>query len=288
MNAYIRVLQAVFALTFIFSAYTKWVGPGFFEILLIDQGIVEARHIAAILTRLIIGLELSLGIFLLTPFYKKTTLWLSLGLLFIFTAHLFYLWAIGDTDNCGCFGEMISMSPQESIFKNALLMVLNGILLYFQKKTSKNNTALVVIPLTSLVFVFVTAPIKTLEVSTFQSFTHFENKGIVDLTQGERFVAVFNTECEHCQEAAIHLVNLQKQYSNFPTIFVLFFSEGTMTPEEFNFLTGSSFPYTSIDVNSFFDLIGNSPPRLYRIMNGQITDIWDEDLGKNVENKLKN
>ena len=288
MNAYIRVLQAVLALTFIFSAYTKWVGPGFFEILLIDQGIVEARHIAAILTRLIIGLELSLGIFLLTPFYKKTTLWLSLGLLFIFTAHLFYLWAIGDTDNCGCFGEMISMSPQESIFKNALLMVLNGILLYFQKKTSKNNTALVVIPLTSLVFVFVTAPIKTLEVSTFQSFTHFENKGIVDLTQGERFVAVFNTECEHCQEAAIHLVNLQKQYSNFPTIFVLFFSEGTMTPEEFNFLTGSSFPYTSIDVNQFFDLIGNSPPRLYRIMNGQITDIWDEDLGKNVENKLKN
>jgi len=45
------ILQVILGGTFIFSAYSKIITPGLFEILLIDSGIIETRFIAAYLTR---------------------------------------------------------------------------------------------------------------------------------------------------------------------------------------------------------------------------------------------
>ena len=35
-----------------------------------------------------------------------------------------------------------------------------------------------------------------------------------------------------------------------------------------------------IDVNTFFDLIGSTPPRIYWIVDGQVKQYWDETLGE--------
>lgn len=42
--------------------------------------------------------------------------------------------------------------------------------------------------------------------------------------------------------------------------------------------TSSNFPYAMITAKEFFDLIGNSPLRLYWIKNGEIKEIWDKDF----------
>ena len=52
-----HILRLLFALSFLFSAYTKFFGPGYFEITLMDQGIASSRELAAHLTRFFIGLE---------------------------------------------------------------------------------------------------------------------------------------------------------------------------------------------------------------------------------------
>ena len=65
------ILQIILGGTFIFSAYSKIITPGLFEILLIDSGIIETRFIAAYLTRLLIGFELALGILIFQPNYLK-------------------------------------------------------------------------------------------------------------------------------------------------------------------------------------------------------------------------
>jgi hypothetical protein len=38
-----------------------------------------------------------------------------------------------------------------------------------------------------------------------------------------------------------------------------------------------------IDVNTFFDLIGSAPPRIYWIKDGVAKQFWDEAVGKGIQ-----
>ena len=124
-----KVLQVILAITFIFSAYSKAVGPGFFEITLMDQGLAPNRVFAGHMARFFIGLELALGILMLFPFYIRLLMQITFFMLGGFTVHLIYLWSNGDTENCGCFGEMISMTPEQSILKNFVMLII-AIIIY--------------------------------------------------------------------------------------------------------------------------------------------------------------
>ena len=69
-----HILRLLFALSFLFSAYTKFVAPGYFEITLMDQGIASSRELAAHLTRFFIGLEFALRGFAFLPvLYQKSS-----------------------------------------------------------------------------------------------------------------------------------------------------------------------------------------------------------------------
>ena len=84
-------------------------------VFLIDQGLATSRVFAGHMARFFIGLEFALGFLILLPFYLKQLMQFTFLLLGGFTAHLIYLWSIGDNENCGCFGEMISMTPEQSM-----------------------------------------------------------------------------------------------------------------------------------------------------------------------------
>jgi hypothetical protein len=89
-------------------------------------------------------------------------------------------------------------------------------------------------------------------------------------------------DCEHCQEAATTLGELQRKFKDFPELYVLFYQEGSTTVEGFESITQSTFPYAFIDVNTFFDLIGDSPPRIYYLNKGVVAEIWDADFTENI------
>ena len=279
-----RVLQYLLAITFIFSAYTKAVGPGFFEITLMDQGLASSRTFAGYMARFFIGLEFAIGFLMLLPFYVKRLMQFTFLLLGGFTAHLIYLWWIGDTENCGCFGEMISMTPEQSILKN-LVMLAVAFVIY---KTAESRTISKIIPLGFSVAIILSMwlllPMPNHEDFPFESFTQFESAGRVDLSSGEKLIAIFNLDCEHCQEAATKLGELQRKHENFPELYVLFYQEGSTNVDAFEGITQSSFPYSFIDVNTFFDLIGDSPPRVYYLKDGSVAEIWDTDFGQNIAN----
>ena len=62
MVYFVAIVRVLLGVTFLFSAYTKAVAPGFFEITLIDQGLAVTRNFAAHMTRFIIGMEFSIGL----------------------------------------------------------------------------------------------------------------------------------------------------------------------------------------------------------------------------------
>ncbi len=241
---------------------------------------------AALLTRSLIGLEITLGILLLLPYYLKKVLLFTLLILVGFTLYLFYLWAVGNTENCGCFGEMIAMSPLASILKNSVMIGLAGFLLLKMKGRNKPSwiPLFILTAVVSIVFVFL--PLKKTENFPFQSFTNFKKKGLVDLSEGQKLLAVFNLDCEHCQAAAAELGNLKDEHKNFPATYILYFQEGTTTVAAFEEQTKTDFPYALIDASQFFDLIGNSPPRIYFLNNGTIEQVWDDNFRKSIESQF--
>ena len=118
------VLRIVLGFTFILSAYSKLIAPGIVEIIIVDHGLVSSREIAAVLVRILIGLEFALGLLFFQKNYLKKII-LPAALIFLggFTVYLIYSgFILGDDQNCGCFGTMIEMSPFESIIKNILLI----------------------------------------------------------------------------------------------------------------------------------------------------------------------
>ncbi len=283
-------LQIIIGVLFLFSAYSKLISPGIFEILLIDNGIFDHRETAAFFTRLLIGSELALGLLVLQPnFLKKVIIPVIIGLLVIFTIHLSYAgFILGDTENCGCFGELIQMSPVESILKNLISIGL-AIGLFRLIKTDKKSWALpLVIAIASFAFVFTVAPIKNIKDFKFSKYRYFEGKGRIDLNKGDKLLAVFNLDCEHCQETAATIAELQKDGVMLPETYALFYEEGQFTVDDFNAITQSNFPYIKIDVNAFFDLIGAAPPRIYWLQNGEVREIWDENFRKNLETNFRN
>ena len=279
-----KTLQLLLAITFLFSAYTKAVGPGFFEITLMDQGIAPNRLIAGYLARFFIGLEFALGFLMLLPFYIKQLMQFTFFLLGGFTLHLIYLWSIGDTDNCGCFGEMISMTPEQSIIKNIIMLAISLAVFKTAETKKIKKTIPVVFSAVTIISMWIILPIPNHNEFPFDSFTRFETRGRVDLSSGEKLVAIFNLDCEHCQETAIELGKLERSVENFPEFYVLYFQEGSTSVEDFESITKSSFPYDLIEVNTFFDLIGDSPPRVYNLKDGKVLEIWDTDITRNLIN----
>ena len=273
-------LQIFLAATFLFSAYTKAVAPGFFEVLLEQQGLVPSRLHGAWATRFIIALETWLGLCLLLSFYARFILRFSFLLLVAFSVHLGYLIAIGETGNCGCFGEMISMSPLASLGKNIVLLAVNGFLLRYKFRGNKKpRITWLFLP---LLFAAATLiwPVQTQPDEVVEKLPTFEAETGIDFANGSYLVAILNLGCEHCQEAAQQIVAWQNNGIDLPQVAALFFAEGDTTVADFNTITGSNFPYQMIDVNTFFDLIGSTPPRIYWIVDGQVKQYWDETLGE--------
>jgi hypothetical protein len=282
-------VKILLGIVFLISAYTKFIAPGITEIILVDHGIVQTRELAALAVRILIGLEFGIGFLFLQPYYtKKISIVLASVFLFGFTAYLAYTGLIlKDTQNCGCFGEVIKMSPLESSIKNIVLLGLLAVLYKFTDKDRRNIVVPSAIIVVSVTAVLLLLPVQNSKDFMFSGYTNFMGEGRVDLSNGDKIIAVFNLECDHCQEVAKEVTELKRLDSTYPPVYVLFFKEAENTPESFSKLTGSNFPYAMIGVKEFFDLIGSSPPRLYWLHNGKVKEYWDSDFVKHFK-ELKN
>jgi hypothetical protein len=281
-------LRIFIGLVFLLSAYSKLIAPGIIEIILVDHGIVSSRETAAVLVHLLIGFELALGLLFFQPYsIKKIVIPASFLFLIGFTVYLVYTgFILNDKDNCGCFGELIKMPPLESIIKNIVLMGLIFVLYKFVEE-KKNYLVPVISLVLAMAVVFVAAPIKSQKDFKFAKYTSFEGKGRVDLSNGNKLVIILNLECDHCQNLVKELSALEKNAKQFPDTYALLFSEGNVNLDSFKKMTGFDFPYKMIGASEFFDLIGQSPPRIYWLQDGKLKEIWDKDFVENISKNFQ-
>jgi len=134
-------------------------------------------------SRILIGIEFALGICILLPHYlKKITIPATILLLAVFTIHLTYTTFIsGNSGNCGCFGDLIPMTPVEAIIKNIIAI---GLLVWLFKLLSADGTSnfwlLKSVGLGCILALFMVAPMKSSTTTIDNSnFTEEQSIGIV-------------------------------------------------------------------------------------------------------------
>ncbi len=137
------IIRIIIAVLFIVSAIAKMYPSPYFAIStfevkqLYSLGFTEA--IAPFFSRILIGIELALGFLILQKhFLKNFVVPITILMLAVFVGHLTYVTFLsgGNSGNCGCFGELIPMTPIEAIIKN---IVAIGLLGFLYKLLPKNN-----------------------------------------------------------------------------------------------------------------------------------------------------
>ncbi len=309
-------LRSIIAIVFLLSATAKVVAISNFEIMILQQHIVDDRMLAAYLARALIWFEFFIGFSFFQPYYfKRFFLPVSALLTMGFTGYLIYLgWVVDYQGNCGCFGDLVKMTPAESIVKNLVILLFMGILWKLHKSDPLIQNVLVpgIIGVSILAIIFILFPIKIIGksdiipstsgstsatipdtaapqkspvASRFKQFNTTDGPfGPVDLISGSCLVAMLSLDCDHCRDVARKLGEFHQ--TNPIPIFFIFMGEETQVGQ-FSQETGTRFPYKVVPPEIFFDFIGNAPPRVYWLMSGQINAFWDEEEFSNRALKQK-
>lgn len=157
------VIRFLIFVLFVFSAVAKMFPIWTFEKQLVDLGLMSWCW-APYFSRALIALELALGIMIIQPHYlKRIVIPATIGLLVLFCAHLtIEMVKHGAMNgNCGCFGQLLPMTPLEAFIKNVVTIIL---LVFVYKNTSADNKSknrfnvLLVIWLFSTLLMFVAFP----------------------------------------------------------------------------------------------------------------------------------
>ena len=150
-------------LMFMLSGIAKMFPIWAFEKQFVDLGFASWCN-APYFARFIIALEIAIGIGILQPhFLKRFVIPVTVVLLAAFCVHLtMQMIAHGAmSGNCGCFGQLIPMTPLEAFIKNVVCIAL---LLYLYKHVNEKEKGqnkfiyIIVIYLASALFMFVFFP----------------------------------------------------------------------------------------------------------------------------------
>ena len=144
------IIRILIFIVFILSAVSKMFPIWQFEKQLVDLNLFSWCQ-APYFARFIIGLELAIGIaFLQKHFVKKLVIPVTITLLAAFCIHLtMQMVQFGPMNgNCGCFGQLIPMTPLEAFIKNVITIAL---LVYLYKNSVENENSKLIYP--ALIFI---------------------------------------------------------------------------------------------------------------------------------------
>jgi hypothetical protein len=245
--------------------------------------------LAKVISRLLIGFEFSLAILILLPYYlNKIVIPTTIGLLGAFSIHLLVQVINGDASNCGCFGDLIPMTPLQALVKNILTIGLLLIPLTIFKKTlrdNKNVHPILYMGLTLSLMMFLLLPqgssVSGKEVLNGESVysNYFE-----DINSGNKLLCFFSPTCEHCMETGKELTEMSRKFPGLiPEIRILFMDEtypvnGSEKEigEYFEFI-GARYDYKVLEtteMNDIFWLKKDFPGVLY-LCNGKERVFFD-------------
>ena len=244
------IIRVLVSALFLLSAFAKLyptpmygITKVFEEGQLIPMGFNE--NIVPYISRFIIGVELFIAIAIIQKNYlRKLVIPSSIFLLILFSLHLVYSIFLGDNENCGCFGNLIPMTPIEALIKNLITL---SFLAYLYKNTiegeNNNYSKLSIQFLLILLLIFAFVPTSKQTKTGHNSFVSYvQDEDFVNL-EAKKILCFFDAGCEHCQYAARSLDSISTFITDFPPVHIIFSdSEESKIPDFFEFV-GNEYSY---------------------------------------------
>lgn len=208
---------------------------------LIPMGLPES--IVPYFSRFIIGAEIFLAITILFNNYlKRLIVPLSFIMVAVFSIHL-STQIFGDSENCGCFGDLIPMTPLEALVKNIITLVILAVIYKKSTDVREKFHNLVTLFLITSTLMFAVLPVSTASKSEGSSFINFvENEEFINL-EDRKILCFFDAGCEHCQHAARSLDSLSGLGEGFPPVHIVFSDTEQEKIPEFFEVAGNEYPY---------------------------------------------
>ena len=241
---------------------------------------------APFLSRLIIGFEFFIAIAILQGHYiKKLIIPSTILLITVFSIDLSIDIFGGVDENCGCFGQLIPMTPIEAFIKN-IFTILILMFIYRNVSDKKESSFLLLLNgyLIISVLMFSLLPIATnsnnRQVSSFSTYVDSE----FDINNGQKILCFFDAGCEHCMDAAKSLTKLSSEISDFPKIHIIFSDLEEEKIVDFFKYAGAEYSYQVIpfyneddEVNSYLEILGYEyeNPAIVYLNNGNQIRFYD-------------
>mgnify|MGYP001441217206 FL=1 len=230
---------------------------------LIPMGFSEG--FAPFLSRLIIGFEFFIAFAILQSHYiKKLVIPSTILLLTVFCIDLSIDIFGGVDENCGCFGQLIPMTPTEAFIKN-IFTILILIFIYRNVNDRENSSFLLLFNgyLIISVLMFSLLPIATnssnKQVSTFSEYVDSE----FNINDGKKILCFFDAGCDHCMDAAKSLTKIGKELPSFADVHIIFSDTEEEKIPDFLEYSGSQFSYQVMpfyndddEINSYLEVLG--------------------------------
>ena len=285
------IIRVLISALFLLSAFAKLYPSPMFGITkifeegqLIPMGFSEG--LAPYFSRFIIAIEFFIAFAILQKNYlKKLIIPTSILMIFVFSLHLAYSIFLGDSENCGCFGELIPMSPLQALIKNIITIAVLGFL-YKNTPDDKDNccSKLSIQFLSIMLLMFALLPVQTVgknkQVSSFSEYVVSD----MDINDGKKLLCFFDAGCEHCMDAAKSLNQLSDSIAYFPEMHIIFSdSEADRIPEFFKYAGKENsyqvLPFYNEDdaINSYLEILGYEyeNPAIIYLDNGNQIRFYD-------------
>ena len=203
----IRLLLGVF---FIGTAVLKLLSIDSFEVYIYSFGIVNFIT-TTFLSRLLIFIELLIGISLVLNICHRQIWWLTMLMMAGFILFLVYAAIFRNDSNCHCFGNLVELNPLQSIVKNIIVIALLIMIKDEQSHDYKPVLRKWLMALTlvvSFVISFVLLPMDVIynkiysdneEVNEVAFYESLSDSTYVDLRQGRYLINYVLAGCQYCR-----------------------------------------------------------------------------------------
>lgn len=130
-NNFYNYITRLLALIFTLSSIFKWLGLKTFSLTISEFCVFLGYDVlyghSMVLAVIICSTELILGIAAFIPRLRNYVVWGLFSVMSYFTVitYLNLVNLYGQIESCGCFGEVIHLSPAESFYKNVILWALS-------------------------------------------------------------------------------------------------------------------------------------------------------------------
>lgn len=123
---------------FMFSGFVKAVDPIGFKYKIIDYlnafGLDAVVPFALLISFIICGVELVIGLCLFFNIQTRFSSWLALLFMIAFTPLTLYLALKNPVHDCGCFGDAFKLSNWNTFYKNLIILAIAAFVFIFNKR----------------------------------------------------------------------------------------------------------------------------------------------------------